>query len=65
MGMRYNQEGQLGDGTHYDRWTPVPVSGLNNVVAIAAGTLQSYALKSDRSVWAWGYNTYGELLIIF
>jgi large repetitive protein len=41
--------------------TPVQVSGLSGVVAIAGGYFHSLALKSDWTVWAWGYNLYGEL----
>ncbi|MGC9030112.1 MAG: RCC1 domain-containing protein [Desulfomonilaceae bacterium] len=57
----YNGYGQLGDGTTTNRLTPVQVSGLTNVVAIAAGGLHSLAKKSDGTVWAWGYNGYGQL----
>ena len=41
--------------------TPVPVSGLTGVVAIAGGVGHSLALKSDGTVWAWGYNGTGQL----
>lgn len=37
--------------------TPIP--GLDNIVDIAAGDRKSYALKSDGTVWAWGYDLYG------
>jgi len=62
-----NWWGELGDGTNTDRWTPVQVRGpggvgyLTNVVAIATGGWHSLALKSDGTVWAWGYNKYGQL----
>ncbi len=41
--------------------TPVQVSGLSGVTAIAAGRYHSLALKGDGSVWAWGRNTNGQL----
>jgi hypothetical protein len=37
------------------------VSGLTNVVAIAGGRDHSLAVKSNGSVWAWGWNAYGQL----
>lgn len=55
-----NTKGQLGDGTSgTDRSRAVPVSGLTDVMAIAAGSLHSLALKADGSVWIWGYTNYG------
>jgi alpha-tubulin suppressor-like RCC1 family protein len=57
-----NWNGQLGDGeVYYGTLMPWPVSGLSNVVAIAAGMHSSYALKSDGTVWAWGSNGMGQL----
>ena len=58
--------GQLGDGTFYTNSpygssTPVEASGLSDVVAVAAGFEHSLALKSDGTVWAWGYGEYGQL----
>lgn len=41
--------------------TPVPVSGLTNVLSVSGGTGHSLALKSDGTAWAWGGNWYGEL----
>jgi alpha-tubulin suppressor-like RCC1 family protein len=35
--------------------------GLTNVISIAAGEVHSFALKSDGTVWAWGYNVCGQL----
>ena len=37
------------------------VKGLTNVKAIAAGAAHSLALKTDGTVWAWGWNALGEL----
>ena len=57
-----NQNGQIGDGTLYtNRLAPVQVSGLTGVVAIAAGTEHTVALKGDGTVWVWGYNNVGQL----
>ena len=41
--------------------TPAQVSGLSDMTAIAAGGSNSMALKSDGTVWAWGFNEYGQL----
>src|ERR1019366_8362435 len=43
------------------RWTPAAVSGLSGVAAIAVGAFHGLALKSDGTVWTWGYNNEGEL----
>ena len=37
------------------------MTGLTGVTKIAAGGLFSLALRSDGTVWAWGYNAVGEL----
>ena len=52
---------QLGDGTEEDRNTPVQVSNLGGVIAIATGNSHSLALKSDGTVWSWGLNGFGQL----
>jgi alpha-tubulin suppressor-like RCC1 family protein len=61
--------GQLGDGTFHSDPHPLPVHAvgpnghgfLTGVVAIAAGYQFSLGLKSDGTLWAWGYNGDGEL----
>ena len=35
--------------------TPVQVSGFSDIVAIAAGEIHALALRSDGTVWSWGY----------
>ena len=56
-----NFSGQLGDGTTTQQKTPIELSGLTNVVEIAAGAEHSLALKSDGTVWSWGVNTDGQV----
>jgi alpha-tubulin suppressor-like RCC1 family protein len=62
----YNNHGQLGDGTKVTRRAPVVVARVGalasmQVVAVAAGAYQSFALGADGTVAAWGYNDEGEL----
>jgi alpha-tubulin suppressor-like RCC1 family protein len=64
-----NDLGQLGDGIVPESGRPLPeprpmpgpVVGLEGVVAVAAGMHHSLALKSDGTVWSWGYNELGQL----
>src|SRR5690554_4477585 len=56
-----NGNGQLGDGTNTDKNTPVQVSGVTDITAIAAGGDHSLFLKNDGTVWACGLNGNGQL----
>jgi alpha-tubulin suppressor-like RCC1 family protein len=56
-----NSNGQLGDGTTIDRFQPVTVVGLSNVVAISAGELYACALIQGGTVRCWGYNGNSQL----
>jgi len=57
-----NSSGQLGNGTNISKSnTPVQVSSLTGITAIAGGGSHSLALKSDGTVWAWGANNSGQL----
>jgi alpha-tubulin suppressor-like RCC1 family protein len=57
-----NAFGQLGNGTitAFSN-TPVQVTGLTDIIAIAGGAYHSLALKNNGEVWGWGYNGSGEL----
>ena len=56
-----NNAGQLGNGSLTNSSVPAAVNGLTDVVAVAAGSEHSLALKSNGAVWAWGQNYYGQL----
>jgi alpha-tubulin suppressor-like RCC1 family protein len=56
-----NLDGQLGDGTNSETWTPVDVSGLTGgVTALGAGGNHTCALVSG-GVKCWGLNSDGQL----
>jgi alpha-tubulin suppressor-like RCC1 family protein len=56
-----NTYGQLGDGTTISRSTPVKVSGLSNIIAIARGVEHSMALSVTGTVYVWGRNNLNQL----
>jgi alpha-tubulin suppressor-like RCC1 family protein len=57
-----NADGQLGDGTTDDRYTPAPVSGLGHrVTGIAAGSSHTCALADAGAVVCWGASGYGQV----
>lgn len=61
MAWGRNSDGQLGDGTNTDSNIPVHVSGLTDVIRVAAGKYHSVALKEDGTVWSFGNNGSGQL----
>src|SRR5262249_29554741 len=57
-----DSSGQLGDGASgLNQLIPVPVAGLSNVIAIAAGEAHTCALVADGTVRCWGDNSSGQL----
>jgi alpha-tubulin suppressor-like RCC1 family protein len=60
----WNAYGQLGDGTtdngNYETNRPEQIVA-SNVTAIVAGLNHSLFLKNNGSLWAMGYNSYGQL----
>jgi alpha-tubulin suppressor-like RCC1 family protein len=71
MAWGVNNQGELGNGTftgpetcltfsHCSK-TPVAVSKLSEVTAIAAGGEHGLALRANRTVMAWGANEKGQL----
>ena len=59
-----NSYGQLGVGDTTDRSSPTQVGSAHDWAAIAPGGSDSYdtlALKKDGTLWAWGFNRFGQL----
>lgn len=56
-----NEAGQLGTGTTDPGNSPVPVTGLTTVIALAAGGDHTCALDRAGKVWCWGDNAAGQL----
>ena len=54
--------GQLGDGTTINRSSPVTTAGGGtNWSQVSTGGMTVCAIKSDGTLWTWGYNGYGEV----
>jgi len=59
-----NNDGQLGDGTTSDTSSPVMVTfptGVKSWTAVAAGASHTIAIGNDGNVYAWGFNSTGQL----
>jgi alpha-tubulin suppressor-like RCC1 family protein len=61
LGCGANDDGQLGDGRTKNASHPVPVTGLENIVEISAGELDSCARNMAGEVFTWGGNENGQL----
>ena len=59
-----NNIGQLGLGNTTDRSSPVQVGSLSNWSKITAHIVNfnaAISIKTDGTLWAWGYNAFGQL----
>ncbi len=54
----FEQDGELGDGgtANSTVTTPTQIPGLTGVISIGAGDFHAFAIRSDRTLWAWGAN---------
>ena len=58
----HNANGQLGDNTTTNKSTPVTtLAGGSNWKSVSGCGNQTAAIKTDGTLWTWGYNGYGEL----
>src|SRR5439155_16402210 len=58
----YNTYGQLGGGSAEPfRSSPAQIGTATNWTAVTADYNQTFALKSNGTLWAWGYNGAGQL----
>ncbi len=57
-----NKFSQLGNGVSGGQaLVPTQVNGLSGITDVSAGAFHTVALKSDCTVWTWGYNVFGQL----
>lgn len=55
-----NMMGQIGDNTSgTDRFQPVSVNGGGTWKSVSAGSFSTCGIKTDDTLWCWGYNTWG------
>ena len=58
----WNNYGQLGNGTSGNFYmSPIQVGSLTNWKQVSCGSYCTAAIKTDGTLWAWGYNSQGQL----
>ncbi len=61
-GWGYCANGELGNNSVVYRSSPVQtVSGGTNWKLVNCGGYSTYGIKSDGSLWSWGFNAFGQL----
>ena len=53
--------GNLGNTTDMDEYSPIQIPNTTNWQSITGGAYTTFALKTDGTLWATGYNVYGGL----
>ena len=62
FGWGYNQYGQLGTNIPVGSYRSSPVQvNSTSWSTVSSGTNHTVAIKSDNTLWAWGYNNKGQL----
>jgi len=57
-----NENGQLGDNTITHRSSPVQTVAFGtNWSSVASGRIHTAAIKTDGTLWTWGFNSSGQL----
>src|SRR5699024_7673058 len=58
-----NSNGNLGNGTSANQYTPIRCGALTNIIDVATSGLPhtTYAVQDDGSLWVWGWNANGQL----
>ena len=61
-GWGNNYDKQLGVSTgKAECFTPIPIDSISGVVAVQASEHHTLAIKSDGTLWGWGFNGGGQL----
>merc|ERR1712048_176389 len=55
-----NNDGQLGDGTSFQKWKPVRMKAAASFIKIGAGVFHNVMLSNTSEVYACGRNTHGQ-----